>query len=490
MNKYAFYQDRFSSVFLICLSLILLTGCAVGPDFKSPEAKIPASWTGSAAESQKPPVNVTEKNQADWWKVFNDSILTSLIERAVSSNLDLKQAEAQIRKARAERGVTAAGIGPELNAGGSYERSRTSVSSGSQTEWTVSDRYQTGFDAIWELDIFGGVRRSIEASDADIQASIESQRDVLVTLTAEVALNYIELRGFQQRIEIARKNLKAQEHSVDLTRQRFQTGFVGGLDVANAEAQVATTTAQIPALEASVRQSIHRLSILLGMEPAALIQELSPASSIPGTPPLVPAGVPSDLLRRRPDIRKAEARIHVSTARIGVAEADLYPQFTLTGSVAIEARNPGPSFSWSNRIWSFGPSARLPIFNMGRIRSNIKLQEALNEQELITYQQTVLTALREVEDALIASDKEQERREALVKAVDANRKAVELATMLYTQGETDFLNVLEAQRALYITEDALAGSTQTLSTQLVALYKALGGGWVETPDDVNTATAR
>lgn len=475
---------------VICLCLILLAGCAVGPNFKPPVAKVPARWTGPRTESQKPEVNFAEKNLADWWKVFNDPTLTSLVERAVSSNLDLKLAEARVRQARAARGVAVSAIGPAVNASGSYDRSRTPATSGSQTEATISNQYQAGFDAVWELDFFGGVRRSIEAANADIQASIESQRDVLVTLTAEVALNYIDLRTFQQRIEIARQNLKAQEHSVDLTRQRFQTGFVGGLDVANAEAQVATTSAQIPALETSARQSIHSLSVLLGMEPAALIQELSPASSIPGAPPAAPAGVPSDLLRRRPDIRMAEAQIHASTARIGVAEADLYPQFTLSGTAAIQAKDPGPSFSWSNRIWSFGPSATLPIFDMGRIRSNIKQQEALNEQDLITYQQTVLTALKEVEDALIASDNEQERREALVQAVDANRKAVELATALYVQGETDFLNVLEAQRSLYTTEDALAGSTQTLSTQLVALYKALGGGWTEDPGVLDTPAVR
>ena len=483
-------QNRLSRTFSIYLCLILLTGCAVGPNFKPPQVKVPANWTGPAPDGQALPSKTAEKNLVDWWKVFNDPTLTSLVERAVGSNLDLKLAEARVRQARAARGVAVSGIGPAVNASGSYERSRSLGAAATGNNQTESNQYQAGFDAIWELDIFGGVRRGIEAADADLQASIENRRDVLVTLTAEVALNYIELRGFQQRIDIAQQNLKSQENSVDLTQQRFQTGFVSGLDVANAEAQVATISAEIPALEASARQSIHSLSVLLGMEPSSLVEELSTRAPIPGAPPTVPVGVPSDLLRLRPDIRLAEAQIHASTARIGVAEADLYPQFTLSGSAVLQSRNPGPSFSWSNRIWSFGPSASLPIFDMGRIRSNIKLQETLNEEDLITYQQTVLTALKEVEDSLIASNKEQERRDALIKAVGFNQKSVELSTALYVQGEADFLNVLEAQRSLYTTEDALASSTQTFSTQLVALYKALGGGWIQTPDAVGTSPVR
>jgi NodT family efflux transporter outer membrane factor (OMF) lipoprotein len=298
-----------------------------------------------------------------------------------------------------------------------------------------------------------------------------------------VARNYIELRAFQQRIEIARQNLVTQEHSARLTRQRFEGGFVGGLDVANANAQVATTASQIPFLEAAERQSIYALGILLGLEPAELVPELTPASPIPAAPPAAPTGVPSDLLRRRPDIRRAEADIHAATARIGVATADLFPRFTITGSAGVRSGGFSSWLTWAQRFWSFGPSASWRVFDAGRTRAAIEQQEALEEQALIAYQQTLLTALQEVENALIASAKEQERRELLVSAVAANRKAVSLSKTLYTEGQTDFLSVLDAQRSLFVTEEALALSTSAVSTDLVALYKALGGGWNEEPDD-------
>jgi multidrug efflux system outer membrane protein len=296
-------------------------------------------------------------------------------------------------------------------------------------------------------------------------------------LTAEVARNYVDLRVFQQQIAIARQNLQAQQHSAKLTRQRFEAGFVSGLDVANADAQVATTAAQIPLLEASSRQAIYNLGVLLGREPAALLEELSPVSEIPAVPPSVPVGIPSDLLRRRPDIRQAEAEIHAATARIGVATADLFPKFNLTGAVGFQAGSLGSLFDWISRFWSFGPSISWQVFASGRNLSNIELQKAFEEESLIVYRQTVLAALQEVENVLIASAKEQEHRRELAAAVAANRKAVDLATRLYVEGQTDFLNVLEAQRSLYSSEDALTRSNGTVSTNLIALYKALGGGW-------------
>jgi multidrug efflux system outer membrane protein len=478
---------RQSQALMVCFSLGMSTGCMVGPNFQRPQVEVPANWAWQTSTPITQPAAPTEKDLALWWKVFEDPTLTSLVERAIQSNLDLKQAEARIRQARAARRVAISAIGPAVETTGSFQRSRspgtTSSGSGglggadSKTEGGISNQYQAGFDAGWELDIFGGVRRGIEAAGADLQAAVETRRDVLVTLTAEVARNYIDLRAFQQRIAIGRKNLKAQQHSAELTRQRFEAGFVGGLDVANAKAQVATTASQIPLLEASAQQLIYSLSVLLGKEPAALTQELSPVSDIPGAPPSVPVGIPSDLLRRRPDIRRAEAEIHAATARIGVATADLFPRFTLSGSVGLQASDLGSWFSWANRLWSFGPSVDWRVFDTGRILSNIELQKALEEQSLIMYQQTVLTALQEVENVLVASEKEEEHRQALVAAVSANRKAVDLATQLYVEGQTDFLNVLEAQRSLYASEDAFLQSTQTVSTNLVALYKSLGGGW-------------
>jgi outer membrane protein, multidrug efflux system len=461
------------------LGMVLISGCAVGPDFQRPQISVPAGWAGPTAKPAQRAAAPGGLKLADWWTHFQDPVLTSLIDRAVSTNLDLKLAEARIREARAAKGVAAGGLGPSLAASGAYQRSRSSTDS--QTGNSSGDQYQAGFDAGWEIDIFGGQRRNLEAADADLQAAVETQRDVLVSLTAEVASNYINLRAFQQQIVITRKNLLAQRHSAKLTRQRFEGGFVSGLDVANAEAQSATTAAQIPLLESSAQQAIYSLSVLLGEPPAALAAELSPTGIIPGAPPEVPAGVPSELLRRRPDIRRAEAQIHAATARIGVATAELFPKFTIAGSAGFQSNNFGSWFDWVNRFWSYGPSLGWRLFESGRIRAEVELQKALQEQDVIAYRQTVLSALQEVENALIASTKEQAHREALAAAVTANRKAVALAETLYTEGQTDFLNVLQAQGALYATEDALVQSTGAVSTNLVALYKALGGGWQDNP---------
>jgi len=428
-----------------------------------------------------------EKKLARWWEVFGDSVLMSLVDRAVEGNLDLKLAEFRILQARAVRGETVSEIGPSLNATGSFHRSRSQITtfessapgsdSEKKTESVISNQYRAGFDAGWELDFFGGMRRGIEAANADLEASMESRRDVLVTLIAEIARNYINLRTYQQRIVISKQNLEAQEHSAELTRQRFQAGFVSGLDIANAEAQVAGTAAEIPLLEKATRLTLHKLGILLGGNPGALIQELSPASAIPFAPPSVPVGVPSELLRRRPDIRKAEAEIHAETARIGVASSDLYPKFNITGSAGYMSDSASSLFDPVNLLWSFGPSMNWNLFSSGSTRSKIEIQKSLKEQSVIMYRQTVMSALQEVKDALISLEKEEEYRNALNDAVKSNRRAVELAIQLYTEGQTDYLNVLQAQRSLYASEDAFAQSTGTISISMVALYKALGGGW-------------
>jgi multidrug efflux system outer membrane protein len=484
-NLRLWHLTRHFPALLAGLSLVLLSGCMVGPDFQHPQLSVPADWAGPTAQSSPLKSVSNHKELAEWWTVFQDPILTSLIERAAASNLDLKLAEARLREARAAKSIAAGGLGPTLNASGAYQRSRSSGEN--RTNADTGNQYQSGFDANWEIDFFGGQRRSLEAADADLQAAVETHRDVLVTLMAEVARNFINLRAFQQQIIITRQNLTAQEHSALLTRQRFEGGFVSGLDVANAEAQAATTAAQIPLLESSVQQAIHSLSILLGAPPATLRAELSPDGIIPGALAEVPTGVPSELLRRRPDIRRAEARIHAATARIGVAAAELFPKFTIAGSIGFQSSDFSSWFDWVNRFWSFGPSVRWRLFETGRIRAGVELQKALQEQEIIAYQQTVLTSLQEVENALIASAKEQAHRNALMAAVAANRKAVTLAETLYTEGETDFLNVLQAQRALYATEDAIVQSTRTVSTNLVALYKALGGGWQDNPTESEDA---
>ncbi len=464
-------KDKLILTVTLFFYVLAMAGCTVGPNYHPEEANVPLAWTGTTSIKD----SSAYADLVHWWTDFNDPNLTSLVERAVNTNLDLLGAQARIRQARAARGIAAGGLWPTVDARGSYTRGRIPVLG--NPDAPTRNLFQTGLDAAWELDVFGGVRRSVEAADADVQFAVEDHRDVLVTLVSEVALNYIELRGFQQEIVIARNNLVAQQKTAELTRKRFQGGLVGTLDVANADAQVATTASKIPQLEAAAQQVIYNLSVLLGLKPTALLKELSSTNSIPVMLPEVPIGIPSALLRRRPDIRRAEARIHGATARIGVATADLFPKFTLTGSVDFQNDQLHGLINWKDRFWTVGPAVDWQIFSAGRVRSNIELQKALQQESVLAYQKTVLTALQDVENALAAYAKEHERHKTLVDAVAYNRKAVDSATQLYTQGLTDFLNVLVAQRSLYSSEDALVQSTYNLSTILVALYKALGGGW-------------
>ena len=499
---------------VLAFSLLTLAGCAVGPDYRKPETKVPDNWNGQEVVTKDTPSKTTPgpAELVDWWQAFNDPSLSALVEMAIRANLDLRLAEARIRQARASLGVAGGPFWPEVDATALYERSHSPIvavgpsgggpsgggtggssgggasgSSGGGTSQGVSvapfrELFQVGLDASWELDIFGGIRRNIEAAGADLRAAVEDRRDVLITLVGDVGSNYINLRGFQQQIDIARKNLEAQQHNADIIQKRHDAGFVGGLDVANARAQVATTAATIPIFEYSARAAIYSLGVLLGREPAALEKDLIKAVLIPPTPPEVPVGLPSDLLRRRPDIRRAEAQLHAATARIGVATADLFPKFSLTGTFGFSSNDLTTITKLADsKFWSFGPSVTWPIFAGGRLWWNVKVQDALAEQALLTYQKTVLTALKDVEIALVAYAKQQETRKSLSEAVVQNRKAVELAMTLYLAGRTDFLNVTTAQRNLFATEDALAQSIRTVDTNLIALYKALGGGWENTP---------
>ncbi len=471
----------------ILAALITAAGCAVGPDFKPPEPQVPQSWhsLGKSSPAQASVPIAQPADLTDWWRTFKDPILDTLVQMALNANLDLKIAESRIKQARATRGTVAAGLYPTVGSSAFYQRSKSSgeTLSGGGGQPSVGSfggersLFQVGLDAAWELDIFGGVRRSIEAADADIQAAVEDRRDVLVTLVGDVGNNYLSLRGFQEQIAIAKRNLEAQQKTANITHRRFEAGFVSRLDVANADAQVATTAAVIPGLESQAQAAIYSLGVLLGKEPAALAQELAKATPIPPTPPEVPVGLPSDILRRRPDLRRAEAQIHSATARIGVAVADLFPKFSLTGAFGTSGNKISLLGTYQGLFWSYGPSVSWSVFDAGRIRWNIKLQKAIEEQALLTYQKTVLTALQDVETALVAYAKEQERCKSLTEAVASNRQAVDLSMKLYLAGRTDFLNVLNAQRSLFLTEDALVLSTRNLSTNLIALYKALGGGW-------------
>jgi NodT family efflux transporter outer membrane factor (OMF) lipoprotein len=479
--------------------------CTVGPNYHRPKIQLPADWIGAATTPEGVPTTQASQtvqaaaDVARWWTSLDDPVLDSLIERAIESNLDLQRAAARVRQARASIGVSRAGLFPTADLGGSYRHSVSGPGDADRSGRTVtlpdgtpittgggnrpesrSDLFRTGLDAAWELDVFGGIRRDVEASRADEDFAVEDWRDVLVTLVSEVALNYVDLRQFQRQIDIAVKNLDAQVHTAEVTRTKFEGGEVSRLDVANAEAQVASTRSVIPSLRTSERQAIYNLSVLLGQQPIALVDELSHGGPVPDVPKQIPIGLPSDLLRRRPDIRRAEAAAHAATARIGVATADLFPKFSLTGSLGLQGDHINSLGDARNYFWSFGPSVSWPLFDAGRIRANINVRTAAQEEALLSYRGTILVALQDVENALVAFTNEQERRQSLIESVQKNRQAVDLSLKLYSQGTEEFLNVLNAQRSLLGAEASLADSDRTIVANLIALYKALGGGW-ETP---------
>jgi NodT family efflux transporter outer membrane factor (OMF) lipoprotein len=483
MSKHYLTSLKFFLLIFVALSL---AACTVGPNYHTPKTKVPEGFKELKPQDALANKNIPTVPQPaleKWWTTMQDPILNSLVERAVRGNLDLQLAQARVREARSQRGVVNADLYPKVNATASYQRSRLSKnlgpisSGGGGTPLLAQDLYQVGFDASWEIDVFGGIRRDIEAADADVAAQIENRRDVLVTLLAEVARNYVELRAAQNQITIATANLKAQQETLDLTKIRYEAGLVSGLDVARAEAQVQTTASEIPRLKTDARQSIHLLSTLLGQEPNSLTNELEVERQIPATPAEVPVGLPSELLRRRPDVRRAEREIAAATARIGVATSDLFPKFSLSALLGFQSTRASNLVGSGSRFWSIIPGVSLPIFNFGQIRSNIDVQNAREQQAVVSYEQTVLTSLREVEDALVAFSENQNRRETLTNAVAANRQAVDLANQLYGQGLTDFFNVLQAQRDLFASEDALVQINRDVSSDFVALYKALGGGW-------------
>jgi NodT family efflux transporter outer membrane factor (OMF) lipoprotein len=458
---------------------VVLSGCKVGPDYRQPQVAVPAAYHEgtSAATNQLP------QDLAKWWRIFHDQELDTLIEEATVANHDVRIAEARVREVRAQAGVTRSALFPSVNANGDYSRLRLSEhtpdafvaqAAGQSLEQNL---FSAGFDMNWELDIFGGNRRALEAANANVGASEEARRGVLISVIAEVGLNYLDLRGLQKQLSVARDNLSLQEQTLALTRDRFRAGLANELDTARAEAQAEDTRSQVPLLEQDIQRSIHRLSVLIGKEPAELESQLAKAEPIPPAVPGIPVGLPSDLLRRRPDIRQAEREVAAATAQVGVATADLFPRFYLTGAAGLESINASDFFTAGSRFWQIGPSMRWPVFSAGRIRQNIKVQDARQEQSLIHYEQTVLTSLEEVENALVACGKEQEHHQALAQSEVANRRAVQLADQRYRSGLVDFLNVLDTQRSLLSVQDNLAQSDRTIGQNLVRLYKALGGGW-------------
>jgi len=490
---------RASAYIRFALVSALASGCMVGPDYRPPEVAAPPQWgelpptpaSGQTPEATAEVGAVQHDQAATWWAVFDDPQLSWLMEAAAVGNFDLQQAEARIRQARALRTIAAAPLWPNVLSQGSYAREHVSANApgGGATLGSSFDLYQVGFDSSWELDVFGGNRRAVQSAEAGLEASQFDWASVLVTLMGEVGSNYVTYRTLQQRIRIATENVETQQDTLALTRRLFAAGLATDLDVARAEAQVATTQSTIPQLTAQAHEVMHFLGVLLGEPPMELANDLAAVGTIPTGPSLVEVGIPSDLLLRRPDLRSSERQLAAATANIGVATRDLYPRFFVTGFGALESVKASTLFDWPSRAASIGPSVSWTVFDAGMIRATVALRTAQQEELLAAYRSVILQAFREVEDALVAHAQDQKTRDDLATATAANQRAADLAKQLYIQGLTDFLSVLQAQFNLFTSQDALAQSEGAIALDLVALYKALGGGWEPVPASQPNAPA-
>jgi NodT family efflux transporter outer membrane factor (OMF) lipoprotein len=447
----------------------------VGPNYIPPVLDAPDRWRLELAEG----LATGDADLQTWWQVFEDPLLESLVERAQDGNLDLAEAFFRIDESRARRGLARGEFFPDADATGDYARERISEDFGiPSTEQNRNfDFYSSGLDVSWEIDFFGRIRRSLESASARLEASVEDFRDILVSLLSEVARTYVDVRTLQTRLDLAEKNVVLQQGTLELTRDRNRAGLVGDLDVAQAELNLATTEAFVPFLRASLIQSINRLGVLIGEAPGALHDELREAAAIPEAPEQVTVGLPLNLLRQRPDLRRAERDLAAQTARIGVATADLYPRFTILGTFAFDATSTGDLFTRDAGGFSIGPAVRWNLFDGGRVRSQIEVEDARTEQELVDYERTLLVALQEAEDSMVAYAEERKRRTALARSVKAAIEATELVQSLYRAGLTDFQNVLDTQRSLFEQEDAFAESEGRVTGNLIRVYEAFGGGW-------------
>jgi NodT family efflux transporter outer membrane factor (OMF) lipoprotein len=480
------------------LAPLLAAGCSVGPNFVSPNPHLPeTSFTGdrgAIADARLPP-----PTDPEWWAVFRDPILTDLERRVAAANLDVRTATIRLAESRFQRGVAAAAELPSLNGDAKYTRelySQNGIVSllgalappGAPLVVPPINDYNVGFDASWELDLWGKVRRQVEAADAAVDQAADQRRDALVSSLAELARDYIQLRGVQTQIRIANDNLKVDRGVLGLAQERTQRGLQNGLDVENAAAQVESIRAQIPALEQQETQYINALSLLLDQPPGALKAELARPHSEPASPPRVPLGIPSELARRRPDIRAAETQLHAATANIGVAVGAFYPTVQLNGTVGLDALDYTNLWKGSSLQYTLGPSISLPIFAGGRLRNTLELRDAQQQEAAIAYHKTVLQAWHDVVNALVAHRLEQDRRARLRAQADHSRQALDLARTRYNDGVTDFLTVLDTERTLLQAEQQHAASTTNVALDLVQLFKALGGGWEQTfPDSPSRA---
>jgi multidrug efflux system outer membrane protein len=454
----------------MAIVIVLLASCAVGPDYKKPDIDMPGTYHKQQAVSEDTATDNFEA-LAKWWTLLDDPLLTRLIDAAVANNRDFKKAEYRVKEARYRRRISQADLVPSLSTSGSAARRYSGKTENTQNS------FQVGLDAGWELDIFGGTRRKIEASQAEYEAAREDLRSVLVSLTAEVAINYVQLRTFQKRLVWAKNNLQLQQEALDLAQLKFETGLAPGIDVDRAAYNLASTSAQIPSLQSGMDEIRNRLAVLLGEWPGEITDILSVPAPIPVSEQKVGIGIPADLLRRRPDIRRAERLLAAQTAQIGAAEADAYPGFNLQGNLGYEALALSGLISPANLAAGIISGISWQIFQGGAIRNNIKVQSALQEQALLDYETAVYDAVEEVENALYALAMEHERIKHLEVAAKSAKEAADVALQQYEAGLADFENVLETQRSLTNFQDQLAQSRGTAALDLVSLYKAVGGGW-------------
>jgi NodT family efflux transporter outer membrane factor (OMF) lipoprotein len=458
----------------ICLALAL-GGCAVGPDFIPPEVPVQNNWI----ESKDSRVASKTDIMSHWWRAFRDPTLDRLIECAYEQNLPVQIAGLRILEARAQLGVAIGNLYPQTQEGtGAAQQNLISSRLANQADLKHSfANFNLGFDAAWELDFWGRFRRNVEATDASMLATVADYDSALVSLTAEVARTYAAMRTFEVLIQIARENARVQKEGLDIAESRFRNGATSELDVAQARTLLESTLADIPPLQAGLQQSKNALSALLGRPPGGVEALLHGPQRIPSASRTVAIGIPAELLRRRPDIRAAEFNAAAESARIGVAEADLYPRFFLLGDIGVQSSDVAKLFAPHSLFFTAGPGFKWSILNYGRITNNVRAQDARFQQALVNYEDTVLKAAREVEDALIGFLKAQESAVSSQKSVQAALNAVKLSLIRYREGAEDYQRVVDSQRSLLQEENKLAETRSSIATNLIALYKALGGGW-------------
>lgn len=468
----------------------LLAGCTLGPDFHAPDAQAPAAWPAlqdqaAASRPSADPLDVT------WWQRFDDPLLTRLIQRAVDDNLDLRMAASRVLQARAARSTLVADRYPSVDVSSQLNRARDSARGpNAQSGQGAYSVWDLGLGASWELDLWGRVQRQVEAADASLAGAEDDLRGVLVLLLGDVARHYIDLRQVQATLGVTRDNLDVARHSLRLARQRFDDGVATRLDVAQSSAQVAAIEARLPLLEQRAGDELEALGLLLAQPPRRLAEELATPGPVPEGHGTFAMGLPSELARRRPDIRQAEARLHAATASIGVAEAAFYPSIRLTGDLGLQALQLSELGNWDARRFAFGPVLNLPLFEGGRLTGTLALREAQQQEAALDYRKKVLTAWHEIDAALRRYNASQLRRDHLAEAVRQSRTALDTAQRQYVEGAVDFLNVLTLQGTLLSNQEQWVASNAETSEALVALYGALGGGWQAFDGDGPRTAAR